>query len=201
MIGDWREPDILRLAPVPLYNSYQRRVRRRRGARARGRHLTRGSDAVSIVGAGPTGALLAILLQRRGLRVTLYESRRDPRGDAGGSGRSINLALADRGIHALKLAGVLDRFERSLVPMRGRLVHASATVAARCSRTGSGRAKSSIPSRGICSNRALLEVALAKPGVDAKFEHRLEDADFEAGTARFEDLRRDSRGRGARCSP
>ena len=34
---------------------------------------------VRIIGAGPTGALLAILLQRRGHAVELYESRPDPR--------------------------------------------------------------------------------------------------------------------------
>ena len=74
--------------------------------------------AVNIVGAGPTGALLAILLQRRGLAVRLYESRSDPRGTAGESGRSINLALADRGIHALKLAGVYDDIAPALRAMR-----------------------------------------------------------------------------------
>src|SRR5258706_12135108 len=79
--------------------------------------------SVNIVGAGPTGALLAILLQRRGLKVTLYESRRDPRGNSGESGRSINLALADRGMHALKVAGVSDDIAAALVTMRGRLVH------------------------------------------------------------------------------
>jgi kynurenine 3-monooxygenase len=62
--------------------------------------------AVRIIGAGPTGALLAILLQRRGHAVELYEIRPDPRGRPPESGRSINLALADRGIHALQLAGV-----------------------------------------------------------------------------------------------
>jgi kynurenine 3-monooxygenase len=153
--------------------------------------VTRGSDAVCIVGAGPTGALLAILLQRLGMRVTLYESRRDPRGDAGGSGRSINLALADRGIHALELAGVLDRVKSSLVPMRGRFVH---------DQHGAGALQpyGQRPGEVIYSvsrhllNRTLLEVALAKPGVEAKFEHRLEDANFEAGIARLKDLRRDS---------
>src|SRR3979411_1443904 len=79
--------------------------------------------SVDIVGAGPTGALLAILLQRRGLKVTLYETRKGPRGNSGESGRSINLALADRGMHALEAAGVLAGPHGYLVAMRGRLVH------------------------------------------------------------------------------
>ncbi len=60
---------------------------------------------IRIVGAGPTGALLAILLARRGQPVEVYETRPDPREVPADSGRSINLALADRGIHALKAAG------------------------------------------------------------------------------------------------
>ena len=80
-------------------------------------------SAVRIVGAGPTGALLAILLQRRGHHVELYETRPDPRGRPPESGRSINLALADRGIHALQMAGVFPELEEALLPMRGRVIH------------------------------------------------------------------------------
>src|SRR5260370_24939043 len=85
--------------------------------------MTGDRPAVRTIGAGPTGALLAILLQRRGHRVELYESRSDPREGAAESGRSINLALADRGIHALQLAGVFRDLEQALLPMRGRLIH------------------------------------------------------------------------------
>jgi kynurenine 3-monooxygenase len=81
------------------------------------------SRTVRIIGAGPTGALLAILLQRRRYAVELYESRSDPRTGPEESGRSINLALADRGIHALQTAGVFPDIERLLLPMRGRLIH------------------------------------------------------------------------------
>jgi kynurenine 3-monooxygenase len=146
-------------------------------------------SSVNIVGAGPSGALLAILLRRRGLDVTLYESRTDPRSDSGESGRSINLALADRGIHALKLAGVWDAIAGTLVAMRGRLVH---------QRDGAqslhlyGRR----PSEVIYSisrhrlNQALLDVAISR-NAEVKFEHRLEGADFENGTAHMRDIRRD----------
>jgi kynurenine 3-monooxygenase len=143
---------------------------------------------VSIVGAGPTGALLAVLLSRRGFAVTLYDSRPDPRGSAGESGRSINLALADRGIHALRSAGVLDEIAGTLVPMRGRFVHRPGGSAAL---QPYGRRPDEVIysiSRGRL-NAALLEVALRLPGVDAYFEHRMVQADFDAGIARFEDLR------------
>jgi kynurenine 3-monooxygenase len=86
--------------------------------------LTRTPAAgVNIVGAGLAGSLLAILLARRGIRVTVYERRADPRFNANDSGRSINLALAARGIRALELAGVLDRVMPLAIAMRGRMVH------------------------------------------------------------------------------
>src|SRR5687767_4213906 len=78
---------------------------------------------VNIVGAGLAGSLLAILLARRGYRVTVYESRPDPRTVDLDAGRSINLALAARGIRGLERAGVLDRVMPLAITMRGRMVH------------------------------------------------------------------------------
>jgi kynurenine 3-monooxygenase len=153
-------------------------------------HGMRDFASVDIVGAGPTGALLAILLQRRGLKVTLYETRKDPRGNSGESGRSINLALADRGMHALKVAGVSEDLAAALVTMRGRLVHEKNGVQ---SMQLYGRR----PDEVIYSisrhrlNQALLDVAARLPGVDTRFEHRLEDADFENATAQIRDIRQD----------
>jgi kynurenine 3-monooxygenase len=142
---------------------------------------------IRIVGAGPTGALLAILLARRGLEIELYESRPDPRGVAVGSGRSINLALADRGIHALKAAGVFDRLTSELLPMRGRLIHYE-------NRDTAFQPYGQRPNEVIYSvsrhrlNQALIEVAAGRPGVQMHFQHRLEAADFTANTAQIRDL-------------
>ena len=81
------------------------------------------ATGVNIVGAGLAGSLLAILLAKRGFKVTVYERRPDPRLGVANGGRSINLALAARGIRGLKLAGVLDRVMQFAIPMRGRMVH------------------------------------------------------------------------------
>jgi kynurenine 3-monooxygenase len=144
--------------------------------------------AVGIVGAGPTGALLAILLKRRGMAVTLYESRSDPRGDPAEVGRSINLALADRGTHALARAGLLDSIRRLVVPMRGRFVHqADGSSGLQPYGRRPNEVIYSISRREL--NNVLLDAAIGA-GVDVRFEHRLEDADFTAGTARIRDLRR-----------
>ena len=78
---------------------------------------------INIVGAGLAGALLALLLARRGLAVALYERRADPRQARPERGRSINLALAARGMRALERAGVLESVRPLLIPMRGRMVH------------------------------------------------------------------------------
>ena len=78
---------------------------------------------VNIIGAGLAGSLLAILLARRGFGVTVYERRGDPRTADLDAGRSINLALAARGIRGLERAGVLDRVMPFAIPMRGRMVH------------------------------------------------------------------------------
>lgn len=78
---------------------------------------------VNIIGAGLAGSLLAILLGRRGFKVTVYERRPDPRLGVADGGRSINLALAARGIRGLTLAGVLDRVMPLTTVMRGRMVH------------------------------------------------------------------------------
>ena len=81
------------------------------------------SAPVTIAGAGLAGSLLAIFLARRGHGVTIFERRPDPRKGSGSGGRSINLALANRGIHALERAGLMDRLRPGLIPMAGRMLH------------------------------------------------------------------------------
>lgn len=76
-----------------------------------------------IAGAGLAGSLLSILLARRGHRVRIIERNPDLRLHQAPAGRSINLALAERGIHALKTAGVFRQVEPLLIPMRGRMLH------------------------------------------------------------------------------
>jgi kynurenine 3-monooxygenase len=83
----------------------------------------RRNEPITVVGAGLAGTLLAILLARRGHRVRLYERQDDMRRVQIDAGRSINLALAARGIRALELAGVMERVHTELVPLPGRLLH------------------------------------------------------------------------------
>jgi kynurenine 3-monooxygenase len=80
---------------------------------------------VAIVGAGLCGNLLAIVLARQGLAVTVYDRGHAPDADIVTAGRSINLALAARGIRALEEADVYAAIEPLLLPMTGRIVHAA----------------------------------------------------------------------------
>ncbi len=85
----------------------------------------RETPEITLVGAGLAGSLLAIFLARRRYRVTLFERRLDPRkpSTATAAGRSINLALANRGIAALEEVGVMDSVRSALIPMTGRMLH------------------------------------------------------------------------------
>ncbi len=78
---------------------------------------------LAIIGAGPAGTLLALLAARRGTRVALYERGGDPRSTPPEAGRSINLALAARGMRALDAAGMRPSLASLLVPMPGRQLH------------------------------------------------------------------------------
>ena len=79
--------------------------------------------SMTIVGGGLAGALLATLLAQRGWSVDVHEKRGDPRVHGYAGGRSINLALAERGLHALRQAGVDAAVMDRAVRMRGRFVH------------------------------------------------------------------------------
>ena len=78
---------------------------------------------ITVIGAGLAGALLATLLAQRGWKVDVYEKRGDPRVKGYAGGRSINLALAERGRHALRLASGDDEVMAQAVMRRGRMVH------------------------------------------------------------------------------
>jgi len=78
---------------------------------------------VIIIGAGLSGSLLAIYLAKRGIQTEIYEARGDMRKEEISAGRSINLALSNRGIAALKEVGLDEYMLAEAVPMYGRMIH------------------------------------------------------------------------------
>jgi kynurenine 3-monooxygenase len=142
---------------------------------------------VNIVGAGLAGALLALLCARRGLAVTLYERRPDPRQATPERGRSINLALAARGMRALEQAGVMERVRPLLIPMRGRMVHERSGVAAL--QPYGQRAHEVIWSVGRAElNRVLIEEAARHAAVSVRFNQQCRGVDVPAGQLALRDL-------------
>jgi kynurenine 3-monooxygenase len=144
--------------------------------------------SLNIVGAGLAGALLALLVARRGVSVTLYERRADPRQAQPERGRSINLALAARGVRALERAGVMERVRPLLIPMRGRMVHE------RSGRTAlqpyGQREHEVIWSVGRADlNRVLIEEAARHAGVAVHFNQLCLGADLGSGRLRLRDAR------------
>jgi kynurenine 3-monooxygenase len=81
------------------------------------------SKSITLVGAGLTGPLLALSLAERGFQVDICERRPDMRKGEVSAGRSINLAVSTRGIHALRQAGLWEEMRRIIVPMKGRMMH------------------------------------------------------------------------------
>jgi kynurenine 3-monooxygenase len=139
------------------------------------------SDRLVIAGAGLAGALLAVLLARRGFDVAVFERRPDPRIGGYAGGRSINLALAERGMEALRRAGLEREVLAQAVMMRGRMVHAvdGTTQLLRYGRDD-GEVIWSVH-RGRL-NLTLLDAAEAA-GAKLHFDQRLASVDFEAGLA------------------
>jgi kynurenine 3-monooxygenase len=142
-------------------------------------------DEVAVVGAGLAGCLLACFLARRGYPVALYERRPDPRTGTVERGRSINLALSERGLDALRRIDLDKQVMADALPMRGRMIHpAQGELNFQPYSLDGDRAINSI-SRGALNN-ALLNAAAALPGVRIAFDHRLVGLDPATGEMTYE---------------
>jgi kynurenine 3-monooxygenase len=85
--------------------------------------MNKAKHDITIIGGGLVGSLLAIYLVKRGYAVDVFERRGDMRREVMSAGRSINLALSDRGIRALEEVGVMDEIRKICIPMHGRQIH------------------------------------------------------------------------------
>ena len=145
------------------------------------------NSPIVVVGAGPAGSLLSVYLARQGHDVTVYESRADLRRHDVDSGRSINLALATRGIVPLIDVGVIEQVDAITIPMRGRIVHAVGDPTPDLQPYGS-KAHEVIHSVSRSDlNSILLDAAEATGRVRFEFDKRLETVDFESSRLRFDD--------------
>src|SRR5438876_11377537 len=134
------------------------------------------------IGGGLAGGLLAAYLGRRGYEVDLYERRGDPcEGNIVG-GRSINLAVSTRGIHALEQLGIADEVLRHAIPMRGRMIHdKSGNLHFAPYDVDPNKHINSIGRASL--NTAVIEAAHRYPNVRVHFSHRCTDVDLNSATA------------------
>jgi kynurenine 3-monooxygenase len=140
----------------------------------------------TIIGGGPVGTLLALLLERRGAAVRVLERRADPRLAAGARGRSINLALAARGIAALERAGLMPAIAPQLLAMRGRMLHAAdGTLQFLPYGQHPGEVIYAVSREAL--NRTLIEAAAARAGIELVFNARCLDVDPAAGRMQWRD--------------
>ena len=143
--------------------------------------------SVVLVGAGLGGSLLAILLGRSGHQVRGYEMRPDPRKGPLVGGRSINLALSARGLHALEQVGLLEEVMSIAVPMHGRMIHdAGGRTAFQPYGTEAWHANHSVSRADL--NVILLNAAEREPNVRFTFGRKCTGVDLDAAAATFEIL-------------
>lgn len=135
--------------------------------------------SVTILGAGLVGSVLAVLLRKRGYEVTIYERRPDMRKETIGAGRSINLAMSNRGWKALELAGLRTDIESIAIPMPGRFLHQEDGSSAFQSYGKNGEAIYSV-SRGEL-NKKLMDLA-ENNGAKIYFNQRCSKVDTHTNT-------------------
>ncbi len=135
-----------------------------------------------LIGSGLAGGLLAAYLGRRGYDVDLYERRADPREGNIVGGRSINLAVSTRGIHALEQLGIADEVLRHAIPMRGRMIHdKSGNLHFAPYDVDPNKYINSIGRAAL--NTTVIEAAQRYPNVRVHFNHRCTDIDLTEATA------------------
>jgi kynurenine 3-monooxygenase len=151
---------------------------------------------IALIGSGLTGPLLATSLAQRGVEVEIYERRPDMRRGRVSAGRSINLAISTRGIHALREVGLWDSMRSIIVPMRGRTMHSfSGDLTFQPYGKDESEVINSISRADL--NAALMDAAEAR-GVTIRFGERCVGFDLQTGAVR---LRNEDTGRETTVKP
>ena len=136
------------------------------------------------MGAGLVGSLLSIYLKRKGYEVTVYERRPDLRLTGAAGGRSINLAISERGWKGLAGVKMEEEIRKMAIPMPGRMIHAVDGALAFQAYGKPGEAINSV-SRGDL-NISLVNAA-EKSGISFHFNQRIVETDLAGTYANMED--------------
>ena len=138
---------------------------------------------ITIIGAGLVGSLLSIYLTKRGYKVKVYERSADMRKEKISAGRSINLALSDRGIKALEEVGIMDEIRKVCIPMHGRFIHNPGGSTSLQAYGKEGQFINSV-SRGEL-NKKLMNLA-EQHGAEFFFNHKCESINWQTNSITFE---------------
>lgn len=141
-------------------------------------------EKISVIGAGLVGSLFSIYLAKKGYQVNIFERRPDMRKETIVAGRSINLALSDRGWRALEGIGIGDEIRKIAIPMHGRMIH---NVKGELSYQPYGKENQAIysVSRGGL-NCKLMDIAEKHKNVNIYFNEKCIDIDLERSEVIFE---------------
>ncbi|NOS56975.1 MAG: FAD-dependent monooxygenase [Cyclobacteriaceae bacterium] len=131
---------------------------------------------IAITGAGLVGSLLAVYLKNRDYQVSVFERRNDMRKTAGYEGRSINLALSNRGIRALEEVGLAEELKKEAIPMHGRMIH---DLHGNLNFQPYGKAGQYINSISRSGLNKVLMTKAESLGVEFHFEQRITTVDFD----------------------
>jgi kynurenine 3-monooxygenase len=142
------------------------------------------TQKITIVGGGLAGSLAAIYMAKRGFEVNLFERRPDMRKTNLYQGKSINLALSTRGLHALSKIGLDAEILKDAIPMYGRMMHSKTGELSYHPYGKEGQAINSV-SRGKL-NQKLIELADEFPNITLHFNSKCVDVDLDKGIAMFE---------------
>lgn len=139
---------------------------------------------IAIVGAGLVGSLWAVYMAKRGYQVKVFDRRPDIRKLKIVQGKSINLALSDRGWKGLEGAGIADVIREVAIPMHGRMMHAVDGTLTYQPYGKEGQAIYSV-SRGLL-NQTLMKCASELSNVEFVFQHRCKDVELDTNTVVFQ---------------
>src|SRR5579872_5426733 len=138
---------------------------------------------IAIAGAGLVGSLLAIYLAKRGHEISVFERRPDMRKQAVDAGRSINLALSNRGLRALNEVGLTDEIRKAAIPMHGRVMH---DLQGKLTFQPYGKEGQFINSISRSNLNMVLMDKAESLGVEFNFEHRIAAVDFDKSQLSFQ---------------
>ena len=142
---------------------------------------------ILITGAGLCGALLGLRLAQRGYRVNVLEKRPDMRSKIIDAGRSINLALSDRGLAALKMVGLGEQVKELCIPMKARMIHPKGGQSITSNYSGRDDDFINSISREDL-NKLLLDKADEYDKVQIDFENEVTAVDVKNGSVEYREV-------------